>query len=177
MWKSCGLRFLLINSCIITWKEKNKGVNSLEICAGASGQALGSEEADFHHVALVETEHSACQTLKKSSIYHIHTFMKEFMKWVWIPIYVGVLLSNIVPISWVKYSFWLLGILFIVRAIYIGVKDSKAPLVNKNNARLRVYFAIFTLFALTIAFIRTKFYSYPKAKAKMESYVKSHNNS
>lgn len=37
---------------------------SLEICAGASGQALGLQQAGFEHVALVEIEALACQTLK-----------------------------------------------------------------------------------------------------------------
>lgn len=37
---------------------------SLEICAGAGGQALGLERAGFSHVALIEIEPSACQTLR-----------------------------------------------------------------------------------------------------------------
>lgn len=37
---------------------------SIEICAGAGGQALGLEEAGFHHVALVEIEPKACDTLR-----------------------------------------------------------------------------------------------------------------
>jgi len=37
---------------------------SLEICAGAGGQAIGLEQAGFEHVALVEIEHIACQTLR-----------------------------------------------------------------------------------------------------------------
>jgi DNA (cytosine-5)-methyltransferase 1 len=37
---------------------------SLEICTGAGGQALGLEEAGFEHIALVEIEPVACETLK-----------------------------------------------------------------------------------------------------------------
>ena len=36
---------------------------SVEICAGAGGQALGLERAGFHHLALVEIESRACETL------------------------------------------------------------------------------------------------------------------
>ena len=37
---------------------------SIEICAGAGGQALGLEIAGFNHLALVEIEAIACQTLR-----------------------------------------------------------------------------------------------------------------
>ncbi len=39
-------------------------MNSIEICAGAGGQALGLERAGFGHVSLVELEAAACQTLR-----------------------------------------------------------------------------------------------------------------
>ena len=38
-------------------------MKSLEICAGAGGQALGLERAGFEHLALVEIETHACNTL------------------------------------------------------------------------------------------------------------------
>jgi DNA (cytosine-5)-methyltransferase 1 len=39
-------------------------LNSIEICAGAGGQALGLEQAGFAHASLVEIEAPACQTLR-----------------------------------------------------------------------------------------------------------------
>jgi DNA (cytosine-5)-methyltransferase 1 len=37
---------------------------SIEICAGAGGQAIGLEQAGFEHLALVEIEQIACDTLR-----------------------------------------------------------------------------------------------------------------
>lgn len=37
---------------------------SLEICAGAGGQALGLEQAGWRHVGLIENDQAACLTLK-----------------------------------------------------------------------------------------------------------------
>jgi DNA (cytosine-5)-methyltransferase 1 len=44
--------------------EKQMALDSVEICAGAGGQALGLEMAGFEHAALVEIEQEAQQTLR-----------------------------------------------------------------------------------------------------------------
>ncbi len=41
-------------------------LTSIEICAGAGGQALGLEKAGFSHIALVEYEKPYCDALKKN---------------------------------------------------------------------------------------------------------------
>lgn len=40
------------------------GMSSVELCAGAGGQAIGLEAAGFTHEALVEIDSDACKTLK-----------------------------------------------------------------------------------------------------------------
>jgi DNA (cytosine-5)-methyltransferase 1 len=57
-----------------------KKFTSLEICAGAGGQALGLEQAGFEHLALVELEPLACQTLllNRPEWNVIHGDVKEF---------------------------------------------------------------------------------------------------
>lgn len=41
-------------------------LSSIEICAGAGGQALGLSMAGFEHVALIEYEKDYCDTLKRN---------------------------------------------------------------------------------------------------------------
>jgi hypothetical protein len=45
-------------------EEKGPMMDSVEICAGAGGQALGLELAGFQHAALVEIEPEAQRTLR-----------------------------------------------------------------------------------------------------------------
>ncbi|MES2931618.1 MAG: DNA cytosine methyltransferase [Patescibacteria group bacterium] len=45
-------------------KASSKKLTSLEVCAGAGGQAIGLERAGFEHAALVEIEEQFCNTLR-----------------------------------------------------------------------------------------------------------------
>ena len=58
-----------MNDCILGQDFKLQlagqlSFNSIEICAGAGGQALGLEQAGFNHSCLIEIEKPACQTLQ-----------------------------------------------------------------------------------------------------------------
>lgn len=50
----------------LTDDNPETGFTSLEICAGAGGQALGLELAGFHHALLVEYEQEYCNCIKRN---------------------------------------------------------------------------------------------------------------
>ena len=46
--------------------EKTRTFKSIEICAGAGGQAIGLEQAGFKHILLVELEKEYCESLTRN---------------------------------------------------------------------------------------------------------------
>jgi DNA (cytosine-5)-methyltransferase 1 len=55
-------------------------LSSIEICAGAGGQALGLEQAGFTHIALVELDLHACATLRSNRPYW-NTLQDDVTQW------------------------------------------------------------------------------------------------
>jgi len=56
-------------------------LTSIEICAGAGGQALGLEQAGFEHAAAVEIDKFACATLRHNRP-HWNVFEGDVVKWI-----------------------------------------------------------------------------------------------
>ncbi|MBA2949730.1 DNA cytosine methyltransferase [Streptomyces himalayensis] len=48
-------------------RTNERRYTSVEICAGAGGQAVGLHNAGFQHVALIEIDRDACQTLRANT--------------------------------------------------------------------------------------------------------------
>ena len=46
--------------------RRSRTYTSVEVCAGAGGQAVGLEAAGFEHLALVEIDPNACETLRRN---------------------------------------------------------------------------------------------------------------
>lgn len=51
-------------------RTMKSGYTSIELCAGAGGQALGLHLAGFQHQFLIDIDKPACQTLKHNNILH-----------------------------------------------------------------------------------------------------------
>lgn len=63
---SAGCMNSTYNSAIVP-PSLETTMNTIEMCAGAGGQALGLHNAGFEHVALVEIDAQACRTLRHNN--------------------------------------------------------------------------------------------------------------
>src|SRR5262245_48553973 len=59
-------------------------LTSIEICAGAGGQALGLEQAGFKHAAVVELDRHACATLRRNRPFW-NTIQEDLTTWRAVP--------------------------------------------------------------------------------------------
>ena len=55
---------LSARNSVTSSKKRSCGLTTLELCAGAGGQALGFEDAGIEHLGLVEIDKHACATLR-----------------------------------------------------------------------------------------------------------------
>ncbi len=51
-------------------------MRSVELFAGAGGLAIGMSNAGFHHAAVVEWDHDACETFRDNQRHHMHSVEK-----------------------------------------------------------------------------------------------------
>jgi DNA (cytosine-5)-methyltransferase 1 len=61
-----GRTVRIISAIFVHEKHRNR-MNTIEMCAGAGGQALGLHNAGFQHSVLVEIDKHACQTLRQNN--------------------------------------------------------------------------------------------------------------
>jgi DNA (cytosine-5)-methyltransferase 1 len=48
-------------------------MRSVELFAGAGGLAIGMANAGFHHAAVIEWDHNACETFRENQRHHLHS--------------------------------------------------------------------------------------------------------
>ena len=48
-------------------------MRSVELFAGAGGLAIGMANAGFHHAAVIEKDHDACETFRENQRHHMHS--------------------------------------------------------------------------------------------------------